>query len=379
MNVKIIGAGSVGNHLAQASRRMGWDVTVTDADPKALVRMREEIYPKRYGAWDENIALFQSGEEPRGGYDIIMIGTPPDVRIPLAIEALKEKPRILHLEKPLCGIEKAFHHVSSFEEALIDYKEEITLEYLSSPEYISCQDSSQVRDIPDDLFVTVGYNHAVSESIQKVVELLKQNLFGEILAIDVEFREHWSGIFSAHPWLSGPKDSYLGHWRRGGGAGGEHSHALHLFLYLAHVVGRGDVKENVRTLFSFRKDGEAEYDETAHFLLETEHGLVGRVTQDVITFPPEKRLKILGEKGYISWICGASGKGDIVYYSSNDFMDSQTFFFRKTRSDDFYQEMLHYNDLLSGKITYENSPLNMRFGAETMGILYEAHGGRRLF
>ena len=46
MKVKIIGAGSIGNHLAQASRRMGWDVLVVDVDPKALGRMKNENFPK---------------------------------------------------------------------------------------------------------------------------------------------------------------------------------------------------------------------------------------------------------------------------------------------------------------------------------------------
>ncbi|KKT61437.1 MAG: Dehydrogenase-like protein, partial [Candidatus Giovannonibacteria bacterium GW2011_GWA2_44_26] len=98
--VKVIGAGSIGNHLTQASRRMGWDVVVVDADPKALERMKNEIYPQRYGKWDESIKLYTPDKEPKGGFDIIMIGTPPDVRMKLALEALKENPKLLHLEKP---------------------------------------------------------------------------------------------------------------------------------------------------------------------------------------------------------------------------------------------------------------------------------------
>ena len=41
MKVKIYGAGSIGNHLAQASRRMGWDVDMCDTDPKALERTKK--------------------------------------------------------------------------------------------------------------------------------------------------------------------------------------------------------------------------------------------------------------------------------------------------------------------------------------------------
>jgi len=59
MKVKIYGAGSIGNHLAQASRRMGWEVAVVDPAAVALERMRKDIYPARYGAWDGSIELYR--------------------------------------------------------------------------------------------------------------------------------------------------------------------------------------------------------------------------------------------------------------------------------------------------------------------------------
>ena len=52
--IKIYGAGSIGNHLTHASRRMGWEVTVCDVSATALDRMRNQIYPSRYGIWDES-------------------------------------------------------------------------------------------------------------------------------------------------------------------------------------------------------------------------------------------------------------------------------------------------------------------------------------
>ena len=39
-------------------------------------------------------------------------------------------------------------------------------------------------------------------------------------------------VFAAHPWLSGPWETYLGYTERGG-ALAEHSHALNLWQYLA--------------------------------------------------------------------------------------------------------------------------------------------------
>ena len=55
--VKIVGAGSIGNHLSHACRQQGHDVTLCDRDPEALRRTREEIYPARYGSWDAEIRL----------------------------------------------------------------------------------------------------------------------------------------------------------------------------------------------------------------------------------------------------------------------------------------------------------------------------------
>ena len=51
--VKIFGAGSIGNHLANAARVKGWGVTICDLDQNALSRTRNDIYPTRYGKFDE--------------------------------------------------------------------------------------------------------------------------------------------------------------------------------------------------------------------------------------------------------------------------------------------------------------------------------------
>ena len=84
----------------------------------------------------------------------------------------------------------------------------------------------------------------VGRASDYVSDLNNNNDFGEIKTIDVNFREHWGGIFAAHPWLSGPKDSYLGFWERGGGAIGEHSHAkFNLWQYFSHINGKRD-KDN---------------------------------------------------------------------------------------------------------------------------------------
>ena len=88
---KIFGAGSIGNHLAHAARCLGWEVVVCDLDPAALRRMREEIYPTRYGQWDAAIGLHHVDEAPLGGFDLIAVGTPPDTHLPVALASMTAK------------------------------------------------------------------------------------------------------------------------------------------------------------------------------------------------------------------------------------------------------------------------------------------------
>lgn len=342
MKVKIIGAGSIGNHLAQACRRMGWDVVIVDNDPRALERTKNDIYPTRYGAWDDAIELFEAGKEPKGGFDIIIIGTPPDSHMKLAIAALEEKPKLLHIEKPLCA-----------------------------PTLDGVDEFVKAREKAPETIVLVGYDHAVAESIEYIADLVKKGTFGKILTMDVEFREHWKGIFGAHPWLAGPWETYLGYWKKGGGAGGEHSHALHLWQYFAAQLGLGSLRD-VKALFDMQEDHGAEYDRMAAFLLTTDKNFKGRVVQDVVTYPVRKWIRIQGEKGFIEWYCNGSPDGDLVKYQVEG-EDAVEKVFPKKRPDDFYRETLHYADLLSGKIKEADSPLSFEKGLAVMKILHKAH------
>lgn len=342
MNVKIIGAGSIGNHLAQASRRIGWNVVVVDRDPAALERMKTDIYPTRYGSWDEAIKLFESGQEPTGGFDIIMLGTPPDVRMILALAAIDEKPKILHLEKPLCT--PLLEHIPEFMEKMKRNSETI---------------------------VTVGYDHGVAASVEYIVDLLTKKTVGDILTIDVEFRAHWRDIFNAHPWLNGPADTYLGFWQRGGGAGGEHSHALHLWQNFAFHAGWGDIKE-IKSMVDIQSRDGAEYDQFAGFLLKTNHNHYGRVIQDVITIPTKKWARIQGTDGFIEWLCESTPQGDVVRYQIND-QDPVEKVFAKKRPDDFYRLVEHYQQLIDGQIKPKDSPLYFDTGLKVMKILNQAY------
>lgn len=337
--VKIFGAGSIGNHLANASRRMGWNVDICDVDAEALRRTREEIYPGRYGAWDESIGLYSNGEIPTGGYDLIIVGTPPDSHMALAREAVKEHPKAILVEKPLC-----------------------------TPDLAGAQELLD-EAIAAGVHVFIGYDHVVGKSAQLVGKLLREQKVGELDTIDVEFREFWGGIFGAHPWLSGPVDTYLGFWQRGGGSCGEHSHAANLWQYFAHQAGVGRIVE-VSSEMEFVRDDGVDYDKLCLMSVRTETGFLGRVVQDVVTRPTRKWGRAQGSAGFVEWYCGHKAGVDSVVHSLDGGVVSTTEV-SKTRPDDFVQELKYIEAALAGNP--EDSPISVVRGLETMMVIAAAH------
>lgn len=349
MKVKIVGAGSIGNHHAFACREMGWDVTVVDADPAALERMRTDIYPKRYGAWDEAITLETADMQTRGGFDIIYFGTPPHVRLTLAKESLLEKPKIMQLEKPLCPPTNT---------AMAELKEFIEL----------------LEKTPETK-VVVGFNHLVAKNTTTVEEAIAEAGFGKLLSLEAGVRSDWSGILGAHPWLSGPKETYLGYWEKGGGAGGEHSHALNLWQHFAHHCGAGRVKE-VQALIEYVQDEPAHYDRHFFAHLTTENGLVGRVVQDVVTKPKKKWVELQFETGRIEWWNDVTTTLDEVRIVPAK-GDARIIQIEKTRTEEFKREAEHINALISGAVSYHESPIRFSRGADTSIVLEAAHRSQR--
>ena len=98
--VIIYGAGSIGNHLAHGCRQKQWEVSLCDTDTQALLRTKDQIYPERYGHWDDNISLYSINDLPSDDWELVIIGTPPDTHLQIAIEILERNPpRVLLIEK----------------------------------------------------------------------------------------------------------------------------------------------------------------------------------------------------------------------------------------------------------------------------------------
>jgi predicted dehydrogenase len=339
MKVKVIGAGSIGNHLSHASCKLGWSVDLCDTDPKALARTRDQIYPQRYGAWDTTISLFEAAQVPKGRYDLIIVGTPPDSHMALALAAVEERPKAVLIEKPLCG-----------------------------PQLEGAQELYELARAKG-VAIFVGYDHVVGRATDAVGSLVEKGDLGAISTIDVEFREHWGGIFAAHPWLAGPWETYLGFWKRGGGASGEHSHAINLWQHFAHMAGAGRVVE-VQAMLDLVRDQKVDYDRLCVMNFRTEKGLVGRCVQDVVTRPARKWARLQGGDGYVEWWCGREPGVDVVLsaVSGSDVAEQKI---TKTRPDDFIEELKHIDSSL--KQDPAASPITLARGLDTMLVVAAAH------
>lgn len=345
-SIRIIGAGSIGNHLANAARSFGWHVTLTDNDPAALERARASIYPQRYGKWDEEIVLKDSRAAMGDPADVIFIGTPPDTHIALANAVLDAMtPKAVIIEKPLAG-----------------------------PDLAGCA-ALHARVKKAGIFGGVGYNHTLGRNTAAAEELVRSGKLGPIATISARTREHWGGIFKAHPWLSGPAASYLGFSSRGGGATGEHSHGINIWQHFANLVGAGRVTE-VTGVLEMSNDGGTLYDSLCFATLKTENGFTGDVIQDVVTAPPEKSCRIQGRDGFVDWRVGYKPGHDAVLHGTGD--QAHEVLIAKTRADDFKAEIAHLEDVLAGKA--EASPIALERGLDTMMVIaaiFKSHEAAR--
>jgi predicted dehydrogenase len=342
MKVQIYGAGSIGNHLAHACRSKGWEVLICDVDSKALERTQHDIYPARYGQWDDQIRLSTVDNLSDEAYDLVIIGTPPDSHFSIATEILRTKPPgVLLIEKPLC-----------------------------TP---SLQGAQAVLDLAKEAgtIACVGYNHTLTNNTIRAAAVLGEQRIGTPITISAKFREHWGGIFNAHPWLSGPQDTYLGFWERGGGACGEHSHAINLWQHFAHLCGMGRIVEVSAMLDMVEDDAGAVYDRVCLIHVKTEQGCVGDIAQDVITEPAQKMARLQASDGYLEWYCNIEGGRDAVIYGDGK-AQPQKEMIDKSRPDDFKGEIDHIEQILNGADS-DDSPISLERGLNTMLVIAAAH------
>lgn len=317
-----------------------------DLDPQALERTRNEIYPVRYGEWDTSIELEVIDDIDRlKGADLVIIGTPPNSHVELIRSLLTNDapPKVILVEKPL-----------------------------ATPDLRGCLDLKELSQ-QSGCTVIIDYNHTRTPNTIFSEDLIQQGHIGNPETIQVRWIEHWGGIYKAHPWLSGPADTYLGFAIKGGGACGEHSHGINLWQHFARQVGAGRVVEVSALLDLVEEDG-ANYDRLCQLNLKTESGLCGFVVQDVVTAPPVKSLRVQGSEGFLEWHANFDSSNDAVLFGQSD---AERKLFKKTRPEDFVGMIDQVEQLLNGSLAANEAVSSLDEGLETMLVIAAAFESNR--
>ena len=336
--VKVIGAGSIGNHLAHGCRAQGWAVTIVDLSQDALSRTRDTIYPSRYGSWDEEITLATPDGVASQVFDLVIVGTPPATHLGIAKAELKNSPpKVLLIEKPLS-------HPNGN----------------AIREFIELAGGSPTR-------VLVGYNQRSKPNTKKFLELARDPALGKLVGLSSEMLESWDGILKAHFWMASEKDSYLAFTNQGGGALLEHSHALNLMLYLAGELEQGDPVE-VSAKMHWVDHDSGRYDRDCALTITLESGLKAQVRQDLRTWPARKEAVATFENGSVIWTMG--DETDSVTLRDRDGNPENHWEFPKTRPDDFLGEIAHLGELLAAP--KKPSSLSLEAGVQVMEVALAA-------
>ncbi len=324
--ILIFGAGSIGNHMANAALKIKCNVFVTDINSAALQRMKDSIFPSRYGKWNKNITLLNYDKVflSKSKYDLIIIGTPPNTHSKL-FEQIKNRLKFkkILIEKPISNY--------------LDKKaNNLLLSYNRIHQNIYC-----------------GYNHSINKSFKFFYKKIASNS-NKFNSISVEWKESFKGILGAHPWLRNEFHSYLGSIHEGGGSLQEHSHGLHLLNIILKIkkikINNLDFKKNL----IFKKNKKKKYDCFCN--LATIHkNLFIKFETDLVTWPAQKIVKIFGDNYSIEWECNYKKNIDRVKENING--KDKSFYFTKTRSQEFENELQYIMNLSSSM--YNRSFLNL--------------------
>lgn len=324
--VLIFGAGSIGNHMANAALKIKCEVYVTDIKFSVLQRMKQYVFPSRYGRWNKSIKIINYKEVflNKNNFDLIIIGTPPNTHIKL----FKEIKNRIRFKKIL--IEKPISHY------LDKDINKVLLSHNKKHKNIYC-----------------GYNHSVNKSFQYFYKKASKNI-NKINLIDVEWKENFKGILGAHPWLKTQFDSYLGSVHEGGGSLQEHSHGLHLLNIILKLKKIKIKNLKFNTNLIFRKNKNKKYDCFCN-IVSMSKNLFIKYETDLLTWPAQKKVKISGDDYKLTWQCNYKKNIDRVVEEAKG--KEKNFYFSKSRSQEFENELQHILNISS--INYKNSFLNL--------------------
>lgn len=250
MKFLVIGCGSVGRRHIKNLKSLGEEVFASDISEENRKWVEENL----------QIKTFESAEDAlREKPNAVLVCTPPNTHISLALLALKKKAHVF-IEKPLShelkGVDKLINIANK-----------------------------------KGLKLAVGYNLRFNKSLLKVKELFSSGIIGKVLSARILFGQY---LPSWRPWQDYRK-SYTASKSMGGGIILDGSHELDYARWLfGEAVELSCTAEKVSSL-------EVETEDVAEINIKFKSGTLVNVHLDFIRQDYARNCEIVGEKGTIRW------------------------------------------------------------------------------
>jgi predicted dehydrogenase len=292
MKFLVIGCGSIGERHIKNLRNLSIDnILACDIDSKRINLVKEKYNAEIYKDVDEALE-----NKP----DAVLICTPPNLHIPMALKAIEYNAHIF-IEKPISNnLEKVNY--------LLDEAKR------------------------KDLIVSVGYNLRFNQGIQLIKKMIDDNTIGRILSARAEFGQYLPNWRPSQDY----RKSYTAKSDMGGGIILDGSHEID---YIRWILG------DVTDVFCFAdKIGNLDVDveDTAEILLKLKNNIIANIHLDFVQREYSRGCKIVGEKGTIVWDYLKNCVK--VYY---DTTEHKLVYLIKT--DMYMDEMKHFIECIKGK------------------------------
>jgi predicted dehydrogenase len=206
--------------------------------------------------------------------------------------------------------------------------------------------------------VLVGFHYRFHPGLQKVKDLITDQIVGRSLSV----RVHWGEYLpNWHPW----EDYRTGYSARSDLGGGVILTLCHPLDYLRWMLGE------VEAVWAFSdqlSDLALKVEDTAEIGLRFQNRVVGSVHLDYSQRPSSHRLEIIGTHGTIQW---ENTKNSIRYFS----VEADSWIEEATakpieRNDIFLEEMRHFLAVIQGK---EQSICSLQDGTSALQLALAAH------
>ena len=336
--ILIFGSGSIGTHHANAAISLNYDVFITDRKDSQLNNMRENLYPERYGKWNDKIKCvpYNVVFGLKYNFDLVIIGVPPASHLDLIKLCKKNiKFKKILVEKPLCAYNQNFNFLKK-------------------------------NFLKNKIFC--GFNHSISKSILYFLSNLKKalNKNKSKVEINIEWKESFNLVLKAHPWIKSLNNSYLSNYKIGGGVCQEYSHAIHFFVILKEFLFKSNTC-SFKKKINFKKVGKFKYDKSATLTYFDKSKKLNLFLNSINNPPIKKIIVKVKEKEILKWERILEKKREVF---NMDLSTKKHINFPITRREDFINEI---NLLVNKKNTKNLNYLKLNYAIKVNLLL------RRIF